>query len=126
MQRSDELRRLQQEAIRLLWEEVRRLTSEREKTEAREHKRAATVIQRYWRGYMARKVWGPALRNRLLDNLSGVERLRAAVRAGNTTALVELCLHLQDQVDSLNVAMAKVSEPGSWSPTGVPLLSSPR
>ena len=31
------------------------------------------------------------------------------MRAGNATALVELCLHLQGQVDSLSGAVAKLS-----------------
>ena len=54
-----------------------------------------------------------------LDNMSGVQRLRAAVHAGNTTALVELCLHLQDQVDSLNTAMTKVTGPEAWNTSPV-------
>jgi hypothetical protein len=36
-----------------------------------------------------------------MQNMSAQERLRAAVRAGNQTALVELCLHLHDQVERL-------------------------
>jgi len=115
----EELRRLQQEAIRMLWDEVKALTAEKDRVTLREQNKAAVVIQRYWRGYAARKVWGPALRHRLLDNMSGVQRLRAAVHAGNTTALVELCLHLQDQVDSLNTAMTKVTGPEAWNTSPV-------
>ena len=117
--RGEDLRRLQQDAIRMLWDEVQSLTAERDRATLREQTRAAVVIQRYWRGHSARKVWGPALRHRLLDNLSGVQRLRAAVHAGNTTALVELCLHLQDQVDSLNLAMTKVTGPEAWNTSAV-------
>jgi hypothetical protein len=120
VQRGEQIERVQQEAIRLLWGEVRALMAERTRHTALAENKAAGVIQRYWRGYSARKVWGPALRHRLLDNMSGVQRLRAAVHAGNTTALVELCLHLQDQVDSLNLAMTKVTGPDSWH------LTSPR
>ena len=62
----EELRRLQQEAIRMLWDEVKALTAEKDRVTLREQNKAAVVIQRYWRGYAARKVWGPALRHRLL------------------------------------------------------------
>eukprot|EP00041_Stephanoeca_diplocostata_P013198 m.230362 g.230362 ORF g.230362 m.230362 type:complete len:72 (-) comp19257_c0_seq4:1861-2076(-) len=51
---------------------------------------------------------GRQLHRRLMENMSGTERLRAAVRAGNTTALVELCLHLQEQVNSLNTSVTKI------------------
>lgn len=62
--RGEDLRRLQQDVIRMLWDEVQSLTAERDRVTLREQTRAAVVIQRYWRGYSARKVWGPALRHR--------------------------------------------------------------
>jgi hypothetical protein len=43
----------------------------------------------------------PELRARLMQNMSAQDRLRVAIRAGNQTALVELCLHLHDQVQCL-------------------------
>jgi hypothetical protein len=58
--------------------------------------------------FRARKRYGPELRARLMENLSAHQRMRAAVLAGNNTALVELCLQLQDQVTQLSsVVMAQ-------------------
>lgn len=48
-----------------------------------------------------------------MKNMSAQARLRAAVRAGNNTALVELCLHLQDQVEHLSSVVLAQSKLGS-------------
>ena len=112
LEHSAQLQQLQQDTIRTLWREVQALAEDRKRDTFRREDRAARRIQRHWRGHAARKKWGGELRRRLLDNLSGHQRLRAAVRAGSSTALIELCLHLQDQVSTLNLTLTKLT--GIW------------
>jgi hypothetical protein len=51
-------RSVQEEALRYLWDEVRQLRKKIEQDNARRSSRAATLIQRHWRGYWTRRLYG--------------------------------------------------------------------
>eukprot|EP00039_Didymoeca_costata_P022751 m.5145 g.5145 ORF g.5145 m.5145 type:complete len:398 (+) comp3225_c0_seq1:386-1579(+) len=115
VRRGEEIRRLQQQAIGMLWKEVRRMKLDETARINQERERAAIIIQKHWRGRLARIRYGGKLKSNMLQKMSSIQRLMASVQRCDISSIAELCLRLQDQVDGLSVAVSKLSGASQWT-----------
>eukprot|EP00050_Salpingoeca_kvevrii_P015953 m.51407 g.51407 ORF g.51407 m.51407 type:complete len:585 (+) comp6609_c0_seq1:132-1886(+) len=113
--RQEELRSLQQEAMRLMWAELTELRDTVQQRQRADRTRAALTIQTWWRGVAARKKYGRELHGRILDALPPTGRMLAGASSGDREMLVRLCLHLHDQVERLSETVASLTSSSAWA-----------
>ncbi|EGD73040.1 hypothetical protein PTSG_04751 [Salpingoeca rosetta] len=112
--REQELRAMQQEAMRAIWDKARVLAGSVNHMQQREQTRAAIVLQKHIRAWLARKRYSRELHDRLRNNMTMMARSRAAIVGGDDHALREAVLQLQDQMYALKTSLDRAMMRTAW------------